>query len=329
MPEAKGQTRVHLQPLTSGIIRTAELERKGLATFAADCGVNYDSAHCSTGAILRMHNVFTKCGESPFGFGYAVIDPDAPDRIARDARRIRERGLVQICPLIDGWSPEAHKYKLGSRCLRAILSRPGWTVRILTKSTAIFADWDYICRHHARVLVGVSLTGASAKADAISAIEPHGATIPDRMAIIRELRRWGFRAYGMLGPLLPGMADSDKEVRSLVQYVVGCGAEEVFVEPVTAHCPYLRLTQEALANHGYAAEAAAVAAIRNQAGWSRYVVYLLKNVQAAMREFSDIRKLRFLLYPSRLLSEDAAAIRADDAGVVWLGKDGRKVSGRL
>ena len=46
-----------------------------------------------------------------------------------------------------------------------------------------------------------------------------------------------------------------------------------------------------------------------------YVVQLIRNVQASVRRHSDIGKLRFLLYPSRLPSENVVAIRQDDAGV--------------
>jgi hypothetical protein len=53
--------------------------------------------------------------------------------------------------------------------------------------------------------------------------------------------------------------------------------------------------------------------------WSRYVAELVSKVQLAIREYSDISKLRFLLYPSGLLPEDKARIQHDDAGVVWLG----------
>jgi hypothetical protein len=35
-------------------------------------------------------------------------------------------------------------------------------------------------------------------------------------------------------------------------------------------------------------------------------------------KFSDIRKLRFLLYPSNLQPQDKLEIQKDDAGVVWL-----------
>jgi hypothetical protein len=39
-----------------------------------------------------------------------------------------------------------------------------------------------------------------------------------------------------------------------------------------------------------------------------------------MREHWDISKLRFLLYPDRLLPEHVEIIKKDDAGVIWLGK---------
>ena len=317
----KACNHLHLATLRSGITSMPEFERKGLAAFAANLGFSYEFICFSTIAALRMHAVSKGLAKRCVAPGHTVIDPDAPDRIAKDARRMRDRGVIQVGAFIDPWSSDAAQFRLGSRCLRAILSKPGWIARVLTRSTHIFADWPYIVRHGDRVLVGVSLPGTPESAEIISAIEPHAASIEHRMGIIRELRKWGLRSYGMLWPLLPGISDQPKEVSSLVSFVARCGAEEIFVEPVNARSPGLRLAQEALVAHGYTAEAAAIAAICSQAGWSRYVVSLLRNVQAAMREHSDIRRLRFLLYPSRLLPEDAAAVRADDAGVVWLGKE--------
>jgi hypothetical protein len=97
-------------------------------------------------------------------------------------------------------------------------------------------------------------------------------------------------------------------------------AEEVFVEPVNPRGAGLRLCQEALESHGMAAEAASIARIRSRKNWSRYVVDLIANVQRAMRQHSDISKLRFLLYPSRLLPAHIETIKKDDAGVIWLGE---------
>ena len=57
--------------------------------------------------MLRMHPGFKACRENPFGNGYAIVDPTIPDRVARDARRIKKRGLIQLCTTTDIYSPEA------------------------------------------------------------------------------------------------------------------------------------------------------------------------------------------------------------------------------
>lgn len=80
------------------------------------------------------------------------------------------------------------------------------------------------------------------------------------------------------------------------------------------------LMEEALAAHGCRQQAEAIGAIRNRVRWSRYVVDLIQHIQSSVRRFHDIGKLRFLLYPSGLTSDDVARVREDDAGVVWLGE---------
>ena len=309
--------------LRSGINRTPEFERKLLAAFAVNVGTKcgHACAYCSTGALLRMHPSFKTLGLDPFGNGYAIVDPTTPERVARDARRIRKRGMVQLCTTVDAWSPEAQKYALGRRCLEAILAEPGWTVRILTKNAAVIHDYDLIAKYADRVVLGLSITGTPDKNDVLTVIEPNASPITERVTALRQARARGLRTYAMLCPLLPGIADTQSQIDGLVRLAVECRAEEIFAEPVNARAVGLRTTQEALALHGHDAEAAAVAAIRKKTEWSRYVVRLIANIQRRVRAHYDIDRLRFLLYPSRLTPSDEAQIRRDDAGLVWLGKE--------
>ena len=151
---------IHHYPLKTGITGTPEFEKKRLATHAVNVGTKcgHNCLYCSTGAVLRTHPCFKACGENPFAFGYAVVDPSTPDRVARDAKRMGGRGLIQLCTLTDMWVPEAQEHLLGRRCLEAILSQPEWTVRILTKNAAIRDDFDIIEEHRNRVLIGLSIT---------------------------------------------------------------------------------------------------------------------------------------------------------------------------
>ena len=100
--------RIHNYALKSGISRTHEFERKKLASYAVNCGIKcgHNCLYCSSGTMLRMHPGFKKYGENPFRFGYAIVDPTAPDRVAQDARRIKKRGLIQLCTITDIYAPE-------------------------------------------------------------------------------------------------------------------------------------------------------------------------------------------------------------------------------
>ena len=213
------------------------------------------------------------------------------------------------------------QYDIGRRCLEAILSQPGWSVRILTKNAVVAKDFDVIEQYPDRILFGMSITSTPDKAGQTAIIEPNASSISERTAVMKKAHKCGVRTYAMLCPLLLGIADSPDQIEQLVKSAVEYGAQEIFAEPVNTRGPGLRITQETLANYGYKDEAAAIKSIRNQKGWSRYTTRLISNVQRSVRKLSDISRLRFLLYPSRLTEEDAARITRDDAGIVWLGKD--------
>ena len=290
------------------------------------CG--HDCAYCSTAAQLRTHPSFRLTGEHPFELGYAIVDPDAPTRVHRDAGRIRDRGMVQLCTQVDAWAPEAKAHDLGRRCLEAILAKPEWQVRILTKNAAVVDDFDLIERHRDRVLVGLSITAPPDGAGAVAALEPNASTIQERVAALHEAHRRGLRTYAMFCPLLPGVADSKKQIDWLVNLAARNNIEEVFVEPVNPRARGLIHCADRLREAGYTALAAEVTAIRKVERWSHYVVELVSRVQESVREHYDVSRLRFLLYPSRLTSGDRERIEQSDAGVVWLGtNEGEGVSG--
>ena len=313
--------RIHHYPLKAGINRTPEFKKKGLASHAVNIGLKcgHGCLYCSTGAMLRCHKAVKELGENPFGFGYAIIDPTTSERVAKDAKRIKNRGMVQLCTTVDAWAQEAQEHDLGRRCLEAVLSQPAWSVRILTKNAAVRRDFDFIEKHRDRVLVGLSITATLKNAGIIEVIEPNASSIPERMATMVEAAGRGLRTYGMLCPLLPDVADSPEHIDELVKSAVDCRAEEIFVEPVNPRGNGLKNCQEALELWGYEKEARAIESIRCRRNWSQYVINLIANVQQSVRRHFDVSRLRFLLYPGRMLPEHVERIKQDDAGVVWLG----------
>jgi len=312
--------RIHQYPLATAIHRTPEFAKKRLADFSVNVGLKcgHGCTYCSSGAVLRCHKAFQDLRESPFKHGYAIVDSELPAKLTTESKRIRKRGVVQLCTTVDAWCPAAQQYDLGRRCLEALLSEPGWIVRILTKNVAVARDFDLIEKHRDRVLVGLSLTGVASKDPLLAAIEPNASLVSERMAALREAHQRGLRTYGMLCPLMPGIANAPEDIESLVSFLQCCGVEEVFSEAVNQRGPGLKYTEEALRQSGLLAEADKLARIRRAADWSTYVADLIRDLQTAMRSHGMIEKLRFLLYPAKLQPDDKARIEADNVGVIWL-----------
>jgi DNA repair photolyase len=324
--------RIHKVTLKTGITRTKEFEKKGLAQYATNIGAKcgHGCLYCSTGAMLRAHGIFKKVHENPYAVGYAIVDPDTPVRVAGRARRARKRGLIQLCTTVDAWSPEAQEYNLGRKCLEAILKESGWTVRILTKNAAVEQEFDFLEDYKDRILVGLSLTATKDKAKIMSIVEPNASPISERMRVLHEARKRGLRTYGMLCPLLPGIADSPDQIDKLVEFLLDkCYVEEIFVEAVNPRGKGLILTEEALRSAGYDAEADAVSAIRHHKEWSAYCRELLESVQDSLRARNSLDKLRYLLYPENLTPADKQWIKHHSEGVKWLTKKkaGKKKAG--
>ena len=312
--------RIHRYPLATAIHRSPEFAKKKLADFSVNVGVKCGHActYCSSGAVLRCHRAFRELGESPFKNGYAIVDPDIPEKVAAESKRIRKRGLVQLCTTVDAWCPAAQQHDLGRRCLEALLSEPGWTVRILTKNTAVARDFDLVEKHRDRVLVGLSLTGTADKDKVLAVVEPNASPVSERMQVLREAQRprashvWHVVPVAARHCRCPGanrrtggLPRSVRRRRSICRGGQSAG-------------PGLKATEDALRESGFLAEADSLARIRHAENWSVYVADLIHNLQVALRTHNIIDKLRFLLYPTKLLPTDRTRIEADSAGVVWL-----------
>ena len=90
-------------------------------------------------------------------------------------------------------------------------------MRILTKNAAVVEDFDLIKKHRDRVLVGLSLTATPDRESVISVVEPHASPISERMKALKKAAKLGLRTYGMLCPLLPGIADAPDQIDELVR----------------------------------------------------------------------------------------------------------------
>jgi len=245
-----------------GIGKTPAFEEKGLAMYAVNTGTkcNNDCYYCYVAALpIAWHKSFKQHGLVASEFGYAIIDPDKPEKVARDACKIKGKGVVQLCTYTDAWSPAAREYSMGRKLLKAILENNSeLTIRILTKNHEVENDFDLIQKYQDRVQVGLSLTATTSKSKIMEAVEPNASSNRERMRVMRKAHKMGLRVYGMLCPLLPSIANSQKDIDELVKFCEEIGCEEIFSEALNSRAKAMEFTQNALAKKGYSTEAKAI-----------------------------------------------------------------------
>ena len=125
----------------------------------------------------------------------------------------------------------------------------------------------------------------------------------------------------MLCPLLPGVSDSPGDVGRLVNFVLDCGAEEVFVEPVNGRGPCLGDTEKVIRAAGFRAEADALAAVRHGVGWSAYATAVAAVRPGRPQETQQSAQAEISFVSVKAHARGCNWIRSHSEGVKWLGKD--------
>ena len=124
------------------------------------------------------------------------------------------------------------KYHLTQGIVR-VLAEAGNSFSILTKSTLVLRDIALLADAATRTRVRLALSIGSLDRDVWQLTEP-GTPPPDkRLEAVRRLNEAGVRCGVLIAPVLPGLSDSDEQLRAVAQACLEAGA--VSVTPVALH----------------------------------------------------------------------------------------------
>jgi len=288
-----------------------------------EIGAGLKCGNCSRYHPARIPRTLNEAGEAAFlgtlGRNDAIVDPEAPQRVARDAAELRRRGQVILGRCFDPWCPAGQKYHLGGRFMEAILDQDDWSLQIRTKNTAIVDDYDIASKYRHRVSIGMVFTAPASRAAAMTLLEPHASSNPERMGALWQAHDLGLTTHAFVDSLLPRTSDSESHIDELVGFAAECGAEMILARPISVRGLALRRMQKALAKAGYAREAAGIESIKTREGWSRYATEMALNFQRSCLKLYEIGRLRFFLRPSQLVEEDIWRLEMNDHGIHWIG----------
>jgi DNA repair photolyase len=197
------------------------LNKSGLADYAVNCyaGCGHGCRYC----YARFATRFSHPGEDWGSFVDVKINALAI--LEKEVKR-RRAGRVFMSSVCDGWQPAESRYGLSGQCLEVLL-RHGFPVTILTKSALILRDLDLL-KGKPDVEIGVTLTTLNEGVRRL--IEPGGSPAKDRLHVLEEARRRGIETYAFVGPLMPGLSDTEENLSGLLKDIKEAGVAYFYID---------------------------------------------------------------------------------------------------
>lgn len=188
---------------------------------------------------------------------------------AKEAKRLASKGLrasvIGVCGGVsDGYQPAERQYQVTRRILQTLLDFE-MPVFVLTKSSLVLRDLDLLKQIHERAFANVVFTITLHDEATKQVFEPNSSATWERFEALKEIRRAGLFGGVMATPIIPGIGDTEENMRGLATDAKRVGAEfilfagmtlkpgrqkDYFLRVVKAHFPeQLELLQSIYANN--------------------------------------------------------------------------------
>ena len=156
-----------------------------------------------------------------------VVKVNAVERLAAELRSRRWRGEhIAMGTNTDPYQAAEGKYHL-TRGIVQTLGEAGNPFSILTKSTLILRDLDLLSRAAERTSVRCSLSIGTLDEGVWRSTEPGTPHPRRRVEAVRRLNDAGIPTGVLVAPLIPGISDSDVQVREVVDACAEAGAVSI------------------------------------------------------------------------------------------------------
>lgn len=177
-------------------------------------GCSHDCAYCYAPYVLGIDR-------SSWGSGVKVKS-NLPRLLAKELGR--PRGTIGVGTVTDPYQPIEKEIELTRTCLELMVAKRA-RFSILTKSDLVVRDIDLIKRSSDSE-VGVTVT--TLDEEAAASIERNAPSPRRRLEAVRRLVSEGVDAYVLIGPVLPGVTDTDLD--AFIDAIVGTGAKRIMTD---------------------------------------------------------------------------------------------------
>ncbi|HLN06057.1 MAG TPA: radical SAM protein [Acidimicrobiales bacterium] len=162
-----------------------------------------------------------------------VVKVNAVERVRAELRSPRWKGdHIAMGTNTDPYQKAEGKYHLTQGIVR-VLAEAGNPFSILTKSTLVLRDLGLLAEAASRTRVRLDLSIGTLDRDVSRLTEPGTPPPGKRLEAVARLNEAGVPCGVLIAPVLPGLSDSDDQLRAVAAACVAAGA--VSVTPVALH----------------------------------------------------------------------------------------------
>jgi DNA repair photolyase len=190
-------------------------------------------SHACTYCFARPTHTYLGLGTGEDFERKIVVKVNAVERLRSELRSPKWQGdHIAMGTNTDPYQKAEGKYHLTQGIIR-VLAEAGNPFSILTKSTLVLRDLDLLAEAATRTMVSLALSIGTLDREVWRLSEP-GTPPPDkRLEAVARLNEAGVRCGVLVAPVLPGLSDSDEQVRAVTEACLQAGA--VSVTPVALH----------------------------------------------------------------------------------------------
>jgi DNA repair photolyase len=162
-----------------------------------------------------------------------VVKVNAPDLLRKELRARKWKGEhIAMGTATDPYQRAEGKYGLMRGIIEALLEVRN-PFSILTKGTLIMRDLDLLTEAAEIMEVATAFSIGTLDEDVWRSSEPGTPHPRKRMEAVRKLNEAGIPCGVMLAPILPGISDSDAQMRAVIEAAFDAGATHV--SPILLH----------------------------------------------------------------------------------------------
>lgn len=177
-------------------------------------GCSHGCVYCYASAVLRERR--------PWG-EFVDVKRNLPILLAKELGK-REKGVVGIGTVTDGYQPIEEKYKITRMSLELLLKHD-MPIIIQTKSSLVLRDANLLTEFD-DVSVGFTLTTLNERWRNV--FEPGSSSARDRIAAMKKLSSRGIKTWAFIGPILPFVTEQDLD--KMLDGIADANADEVLVD---------------------------------------------------------------------------------------------------